>query len=199
VKTGALYLSFLAAGILVGVAGILPDWLTQGNLDLYVLYLLLFLVGSSIGWDTQALQSLLRLNLRTLLVPCGVAVGSILGAGIASIFLHSISLNESMAVGAGFGYYSLSSILISQIHGEELGVVALLANVFREVGTLLLAPLMVRYFGKLAPIASGGATSMDTTLPIVQKFSGIQYAVLSVINGVVLTLAVPIIVPLFLS
>lgn len=198
-KAGSFYFLFFVAGILTGIAGILPAWITQSSLDLYTLYLLLFLVGCGIGSDTQAVQNLLRLNLRTLLLPGCVAIGSILGAGILSFLLRDINLMDSMAVGAGFGYYSLSSILIAQIRGEELGVIALLANVFREVGTLLFAPFYARFFGKLAPIASGGATSMDTTLPVIQKYSGIQYAILSVINGVILSIAVPILVPLILA
>jgi len=54
----------------------------------------------------------------------------------------------------------------------------------------------VKFFGKLSPIASGGATSMDTTLPVIAKFSGREYAVISVFSGVVLTILVPFIITL---
>jgi len=101
-----------------------------------------------------------------------------------------------MAIGSGFGYYSLSSIIISKIRNDTLGVMALLANISREIFTLLAAPLLVRYFGKLAPIASGGATSMDTTLPVIAKYSGKEYAVISVFSGVALTILVPFIIAL---
>jgi uncharacterized membrane protein YbjE (DUF340 family) len=104
-----------------------------------------------------------------------------------------------MAVGAGFGYYSLSGILIAEISGEELGVVALLANIFREVLTLTLAPLLVKWFGKYAVIASGGATAMDTTLPVVVRYSGKEMAVVAVFSGLVLSILVPVLVPFILT
>ena len=69
----------------------------------------------------------------------------------------------------------------------------------REVFTLLFAPLLVAVFGKLAPIASGGATSMDSTLPVVRKFSGKDYALISIYNGTVLTILVPFIVMFILE
>ena len=97
----------------------------------------------------------------------------------------------------GHGYYSLSSIYISSIRGEALGAIALLSNIIRELFTLVFTPVLVRYFGKIAPISSGGATSMDTTLPIISKYSGSDYALISVFHGTVLTVLVPIIVTFF--
>ena len=40
-------------------------------------------------------------------------------------------------------------------------------SIIREIFALLGAPLFVRYFGRLSPICAGGATTMDTTLPII--------------------------------
>ena len=54
----------------------------------------------------------------------------------------------------------------------ELGTIALISNIMREIMALLGAPLFVRFFGKLAPICAGGATTMDTTLPIITRYSG---------------------------
>lgn len=128
-----------------------------------------------------------------------MVVGSLLGAGAVAVFFGIGGVREGLAVGAGFGYYSLSSILITQLHGEELGVIALLSNVFREVITLALAPMLYRYWGRLAPIACGGATSMDTTLPVIHRLVGTRLSLLSVVNGIVLSLLVPILVPLLLA
>ncbi|HAD01761.1 MAG TPA: hypothetical protein DCE74_06040, partial [Porphyromonadaceae bacterium] len=86
--------------------------------------------------------------------------------------LADVSLTDCLAVGSGFGYYSLSSVFITQYKGAEMGTIALTANIIREILTLLAAPLMVRYFGRLAPICAGGATTMDTTLPIITRYSG---------------------------
>ena len=104
---------------------------------------------------------------------------------------------EIMAVGSGFGYYSLSSIFITEYKGAELGTIALLSNIIRELIALLFAPFLVKYFGKLSPIAVGGATTMDTTLPVILKFSGKEFLVVSLFSGFVLDLSVPFLVTFF--
>ena len=104
-----------------------------------------------------------------------------------------------MAVGAGFGYYSLSSIFITEYKGPELGTIALLSNITREIITLLFAPLLVRWFGNLAPISAGGATTMDTTLPIITRYSGQSFVVVSIFHGFVVDFSVPFLVTLFCS
>jgi uncharacterized membrane protein YbjE (DUF340 family) len=105
------------------------------------------------------------------------------------------------------GYYSLSSILVTTLKepsigavaAAELGTIALIANIFRETMTLLLAPLMVRWFSPLAPICAGGATTMDVTLPIITHTSGRDWVFVSILHGVVVDFSVPFLVPLFCS
>ncbi|MCF0160822.1 MAG: lysine exporter LysO family protein, partial [Bacteroidaceae bacterium] len=92
----------------------------------------------------------------------------------------------------------LSSMIISNAKGPELGTIALMANIIREVITLLGAPLLVRIFGRLAPISSGGATTMDTTLPIITETCGNQFVMVSLFHGFVVDFSVPFLVPLFL-
>ncbi|MFO7718281.1 MAG: lysine exporter LysO family protein [Desulfohalobium sp.] len=197
-KESCILVGFFVAGVALGVGDLVPQWLVHPQMALYTLYGLLILVGIGIGCDTGALQAILRLNIKTAIMPLAVAVGSLAGAGIAALLLLGISFREGVAVGAGFGYYSLSSVLISQIHGEQLGTVALLSNIIREVLTILLAPLLARWCGFLAPIAAGGATTMDTTLPIIHKATTKHYAMIAVINGIVLSLLVPVLVPAIL-
>ena len=132
--------------------------------------------------------------MKILLVPLSAILGTLLGVSLCSLFVPGIGLRGSLAVGAGFGYYTLASVLITEIGGRTLGVVALLSNMMRELATLLAAPLLARYFGRLAPIVSGGATSMDTTLPIITRSVGKDYAVISVVSGLVLTLLAPILI-----
>jgi uncharacterized membrane protein YbjE (DUF340 family) len=104
-----------------------------------------------------------------------------------------------MAVGAGFGYYSLSSVIISELGSKVLGVIALISNITREIITLIATPIFAKIFGKIAPIASGGATAMDTTLPIITRFSGKRYALVAVFSGLILTILVPLLVSFILS
>ena len=132
----------------------------------------MFLVGISLGSDTRSLQGSQKHESKN---PADTLSNNYWYCywGLVHInFRYTILIKEPMAVGAGYGYYSLSSIIIRNSHSDALGVVALLSNVIREIITLLLAPLMAIYFGKVAPICSGGATSMDTTLPIISRASG---------------------------
>lgn len=186
-------------GLVISFFQWIPHYFITNDVGTYVLYFLMFIVGIGIGGDKEALDSLRKINIKILLVPLTVVIGSLGAAALFAIFVKDISLRESMAVASGFGYYSLSSILINELHSETLGTIALVANVIREVLTLLFAPILVILFGKLAPVASAGATAMDTTLPIIIKASGNEYGLIAVFSGVVLTILVPFLVTLILT
>lgn len=169
------------------------------QLDLIALYMLLLFVGVVVGGDRRAWELVKRAHWRVALAPAATAVGTVLGVAALAALCHGLSVGRAVAVGAGFGYYSLSSVLLTRLTGsEELGVVALVSNILRELMTLVAAPLLVRWFGRLAPVAAGGATAMDTTLPVITRCSGKAYAVVAVFSGFILTLAVPVLLPLLI-
>lgn len=197
-KNTLIILFFFVIGVLFGLYEFVPDAFSGDKMTTYVLYVLLFLVGIGVGANKNTLKILKAASWRILLIPLSVILGTFLGTLIYSFFDATLSLRECWAVGAGYGYYSLSSVLIKEIAGETLGVIALLSNIIREILTLVFSPLLVKIFGKLAPISSGGATSMDTTLPVITKSIGVEYAAFSVFSGLVLTLLVPFLVPLIL-
>jgi len=165
----------------------------------YILFVLLFFVGLSIGSDKKTLSFIKQAGKRSMIFPLFTVAGTLTGSAIAALFLKEITISESMAIGSGFGYYSLSSIILAELKNDNLATIALITNIFREVFTIAFAPFIVKLFGKFALISSGGATSMDTTLPAVIKFSGKNYAVISVFHGIVLTVLVPIAVSFFAS
>lgn len=198
-KNSLIILAFFALGVVLGVTGKLPDLMIQTDFSMYALYFLMFLVGIGIGADKSAWSVIRTMKIRIFLVPLGVIVGTFAGTALVSLFLPDLKLKEVLAVGAGFGYYSLSSLFITQLSGETLGVIALLSNIMREITTLLATPIFVLYFGKLAGIASGGATSMDTTLPVITRYSGKEWSIVSVFSGIVLTLLVPFLVTFILK
>ena len=197
-KGSLIILAFFAAGLLLGMYDLLPDQLLENDYSLYALYLLMFLVGIGIGSNKKSLEVIKSVNFKIILVPLSVITGTYIGVSIFALIQDNLSLIELIAVGSGFGYYSLSSVLITEISGETLGVIALLSNISREIITLLFTPLFARYFGKLAPISSGGATSMDTTLPVITKYIGSDYAIISVFSGVVLTILIPFLIAIIL-
>ncbi len=198
-KNSLIILGFFTVGLLFGVFDFVPQLLIETDFSTYALYFLMFVVGISVGADRSSWSVIRKTNIKIVLVPLSVIVGSLIGAAAVSFLLSNISIRESMAIGAGFGYYSLSSIFISKLCNETLGVIALLSNISRELITLVATPIFVKYFGKLAGIASGGATSMDTTLPIITQYSGKEWAIISVFSGIVLTILVPFLVTFLIN
>ena len=199
-KSGLVIVSFFVVGTIVGVCGFFPGWLAScSDVSFYALCALMFFVGVSVGGDSSVLRSIRSVSPRLLLLPLVTVAGTLGGVAVASLLFPGRSLIDCLAVGSGFGYYSLSSIFITEYRGPELGTVALLANISRELLTLLCAPLLVRWFGRLAPISAGGATTMDTTLPVITRTSGNAYVVLSVFHGFVVDFSVPFLVSFFCS
>ena len=198
-KNSIFIILFFIIGFLLGRFSLIPAQIAQSHVELWILYALIFFVGIGIGSNTDALKLIKRMHAKIVLVPVSIIIGTLIGAGLVSMLLSDISLVQGLAVGGGFGYYSLSSVIISKLHGETLGLVALISNLIREIITLLFAGVFARFFGKLAPIASGGATSMDSTLPIITKACGKEYAIISAFSGMVLTFLVPFLLPLLLS
>lgn len=198
-KGSLIIISFFVAGILIAYFKVLPQSILNADLSTYALVILMFLVGVATGINPKTWQILKKAKFKILTVPLAAIIGTWIGVALISFLLPTVSLKNSLAVGSGFGYYSLSSILISKIEGDVLGVTALLSNIIREILTLLFTPLIAKYFGKIAPITVGGATSMDTTLPIISKYVGSEFAIISIFSGTVLTITVPIFVTFFLS
>lgn len=194
-KGSLIIIGFFLLGVACGVAHLVPAWITDYNF--YVLCALLFAVGMSVGIDGSMVQRFRALNPQLAWLPVCSILGTLAGSVVAWLLVPR-EVTEVLAVGSGFGYYSLSSILITEYSGAELGTVALLANITRELFTLLAAPLMVRFFGTLAPIAAGGATAMDTTLPIISQTAGREYVPVSIYCGFVTDFSVPFLVTLFL-
>ena len=193
-KGSLVIVGFFVLGILAGLSGIVPERFVGGDLTFYALCALLFFVGLGVGNDKSIVSKFKSLDVRMALLPVGTIIGTYAGALAASLILSARSATDCLAVGSGFGYYSLSSIFITGYRGAELGTIALLSNIIREMATLLLAPLLARFCGPLAPISAGGVTSMDTTLPIIMATSGKEYSVVSLFHGFVLEFSIPFVV-----
>lgn len=193
-KGSLIIISFFILGIIAGLTGLIPESFAEGNIAFYALCTLLFFVGAGVGSDSSIVSRFRTLDIRMSLLPLGTILGTFAGALAAVLLLNGRSATDCLAVGSGFGYYSLSSIFITEYKGASLGTIALLSNIVREMITLLLSPLLVKVAGPLAPIAAGGVTSMDTTLPIIMDSSGKQYAVVSLFHGFILEFSIPFIV-----
>ena len=192
-KGSLIVVGFFALGCVLGWSGRLPDVVIENDITVYVLYLLMFQVGLSIGSDKKLKDILGSIRPKLLLVPFATIAGTLVFSALVSLLLTQWSVFDCLAVGSGFAYYSLSSILITQLKesslgvqlATELGTIALMANIMREIMALLGAPLFVKYFGRLSPICAGGATTMDTTLPIITRYSGKDLVFISIFHGII--------------
>ncbi|MDO3389839.1 lysine exporter LysO family protein [Bacteroides sp. ET489] len=186
-KGSLVIVIFFVLGIISSLFHILPAQ-PGSHISFYALCALMTSVGISVGNDPQTLKNFRTLNPRLIFLPVMTIAGTLAGTAVISLLLTHRSLTDCLAIGSGFGYYSLSSIFITEYRGAELGTIALLA-----------APLLVRWFGRLAPISAGGATTMDTTLPIITRTSGQEFVVVSIFHGFTVDFSVPFLVTLFCS
>lgn len=204
-KGSLLVLVFFLIGCLLGIADMLPLDKSQGNLTLYILYALMLQVGISIGCSKNLKSIVSQLRPKFLLIPLATILGTLLFSALASLLLARWSVFDCMAVGSGFAYYSLSSILITQFKeaslglqlATELGTIALLSNIFREMMALLGTPLLCKYFGKLAPISAAGVNSMDVVLPMITRYSGSDMLPVAILHGLLIDMSVPFFVSFF--
>ena len=160
-----------------------------------LLNLLLLSVGITVGANKLVFKKLKEFNLRILYIPLGIVVGSLLFGSIAGV-LMGMPLHTSAAISSGLGWYSLSGIMMQDLAGAQIGTMTFLSNVFREIFSFVLIPLIATRFGPYTAIAPAAATSEDTTLPILMKYTSEEVAVVAVLNGVICSIAVPILVPL---
>lgn len=192
---------FLLVLVVAGsVAGIfLPptEMLRDGSVSTWILYLLLFIIGVQMAMGQQGLRKLL-LNPAILLMPAVTIVGTLAGSLVLTRF-NGISVGYALAMGSGFGWYSLSGVLIADLGEPVLGAAAFLSNLLRETLAFLLVPAL-RATGRYENgIGLCGATSMDVTLPVIEDTWGSALVPISVAHGVILSFLVPFLVPLFMS
>lgn len=161
------------------------------------LILLLFFVGIDIGKNSDTFKNLKRFGASIWILPVTVICGTLFGGAVASLFT-SLSLGEAVTASSGMGWYSLSAIEISKV-SASLGSIAFLSNVFRELLAIFMIPLIAKRIGHFETIAAGAAPSMDTLLPIINKYTSSDCAVLSFFVGVVLSSMVPVLVPLLIN
>lgn len=204
-KNSIFVLLVLGMGVILGLSLPIPDALLDKSLSTYILYALMLQVGISLGCSDSLKKLIRNFDFRLLLIPLSTIVGTLLFSAAASLILTKWTAADCMAVGSGFAYYSLSSLLITQLKeasvgiqiASELGTIALLTNIFRELLSLVGAPWFRKYFGSLAPVSAAGVNSMDVVLPTITRFSGKEMIPVAILHGILLDMSVPFFVTLF--
>ncbi len=189
-----LLLGMLAAGFLVGWLAPVAPGANGEKLVTILLYALLVIIGLGLGGGEMP-----RLHVLThpdlLIVPIATAAGSLAG-GVAAGAMLGLRPGAAMSVAAGFGWYSLSGVILTRLDSPSLGAVSFLSNMLRESAALVLIPLLARTRFPLLAVGAGGATSMDVTLPLIEKNCGASAVPFAIASGGILSLSVPFLVPL---
>ena len=192
VAVGALTLGTVygLSGLRVGALDVL-----SANSD-YILYALMFFVGISVGGSRGLLARIREYGVRVLIIPLGIIGGSIVGGLICALILD-MHWAVGAAVASGLGWYSLSGPMMSGIVSAQVGSITFLANLFREIVSFFTIPWISRHLNYPTCIAPAAATSEDTTLPMLIRCTNAETVVLAVVNGIICSLAVPVLIEFF--
>lgn len=156
---------------------------------------LLALIGIDLGVEGTVIGSIRNAGLRVLAIPFTVIVGTLLGVAACSLILP-LSLKDCLIVGSGFGWYSLAPSIIMDHGMVMVSAISFMHNVLRELLSIITIPIVARHVGYIECCGLGGAAAMDVCLPIVERSSNGATAVYSFMSGLVLTIVVPILVPI---
>ncbi len=204
-KGSLIVLAVFAIGIFIGMSGLIPESFIPAELSEWLLYALVIQIGLSLGYGGNIRKIMSNISFRTLLLPFGTIVGTLLFTVLAGLLIGGWSPMDYLALGSGLGYYSLSSVLIIDIKSEtiglqaatQLGMLALLVNIIREITALVCGPWFAKVFGRYAPVSAAGVTSMDVTMPMIVRCTGQEMMPIALMHGVVLEVCVPLLVSLF--
>ena len=193
-----LIIAAVVAGVLAG------HWLVPDNILIHTntiitvgLCVLLFLVGIDIGKQQDLVTMMKKSGAAILIVPFMTIIGTVVGTGLVG-YLMGMVPTDAVAVGSGLAWYTLAPMLIAE-YSAELSAMSFMSNVFRELGAVLIVPIVASKIGYLEAVSLGGAASMDVLLPVVERATDSRIAVYSFISGVLLSIAVPGLVTFFIT
>lgn len=182
-------------GIFVGKLFVDPSAVALiDHVTTYTLILLLFSVGIELGSNRETFKNVKSKSFKLIVLTLSVIVGTFVGGLLAGVIVK-LNYNTSLAISAGFGWYSLSAVILKEIASPEVAAIAFLTNVIREILAVISIPILAKYLNHLSALAPGGATSMDTTLPIISNATDSNHAMIAFLHGAFLSFLVPFLVP----
>ncbi len=183
------------AGLLAGYF-LLPKLAFVEDVATGALMLLLFLIGLQLRNAGLSLRKLL-MNRQGLGIALALTLSSLV-AGVLLIPVLALPWHDVLALASGFGWYSLSGIVIGDALGPAWGGVAFLNDVLREIIALALIPVLISARPAMA-IGYGGATAMDFTLPVIRSSGGLSCVPVAIASGFLLSFLSPVLMGVFLS
>lgn len=160
----------------------------------YTLIFLLFLIGIQLRNNGMTLKQIV-LNRRGMMVAVVVVLSSLAG-GVINALILGLPIKTGLAMASGFGWYSLSGILLTESYGPVIGSAAFFNDLARELIAIMLIPgLVLRH--RSTALGLCGATSMDFTLPVLQRSGGLEIVPAAIVHGFILSLLVPLLMAFF--
>ena len=156
----------------------------------HLLLVFMFLIGLDLAYSPLDRS---WLNWKILLVPIGCILGSIIGILIYALIFNHLAIKDLIMLSQGYGFYSMSGIVITELKNAELGSIALMNDLFREIFAILLMYCLGWRYPRAA-ISAAGATAMDVTLPMVKQACGNDFIPHAMVSGFILSVLAPIMV-----
>lgn len=162
------------------------------------LCVLLLFVGYDIGFEGTVIENIRKVGFRVLVFPFAIMAGALIGSVVCAFFMP-LTIKESLAVAAGFGWYTLAPGIIMDSGLVTASAVSFMHNVMREFCSVLFIPVIAKKIGYLEAMSLPGASGMDVCLPLVERATRSDIAMYSFVSGLIQSAAVPILVPVILA
>lgn len=193
---GLIQIGVLVIGIGIGL--LFPNiMIHQYNIERYALMSMIFLVGIQLRGGGISLRKVL-LNKQGIFITA-VFILSCTSAGIIfSLCIPTVSIPQGLALSSGYGWYSLSGIMMKQAYNTTWGSVVLLNDLLRELFALAFIPLIMRR-SPSAAIGIGGSAALDFMLPPLQHSGGIATVPVAICFGFMANIFAPLFMAIYSS
>lgn len=187
--------------VLVVISGFFFGYISGIKIDAALvtssfLYLLLFLIGLDLRASKIPIHQIIsnKIGIRIALF---ISISALVGGAIAGLIV-GVPFSSSLALASGFGWASLSALLVTEHIGPIYGSAAFFIDLTRELVAIAIAPFLMRGYQQVV-IGYCGATAMDATLPVIEQTGGIGCVPIAITSGFILTLLTPVLLGGFLS
>lgn len=165
------------------------DWLVVG------ICILLALAGFYLGLEGKVIQSFKGVGIKVIFIPIAAVAGSLIMGAVYGL-ISSLTVSESIAVSAGFGWYTLAPGMLTEAGFAVAGAVSFMHNVIRETLGIVLIPIAAKKIGYLECTSIPGVAAMDVCLSIVERSCRAETVVYSFCTGALMCVCVPVVVTL---
>lgn len=204
-KSTAIIFSLVALGMLAGHF-IVPEMIVEpeefqedaGTMIDICLCILLAGVGYGLGIEGNILGKIRSIGFRVLGLPVAIMSGTAI-MGLAYGVYGPLTIRESLAIFMGMGWYGLAPAIILNAGHATASAISFLHNIFREVLSMLIIPIVAQKIGYFEAASLPGSTGMDCCLPSVKKYTNGEVAIMSLISGIVCSMAVTVLVPVIID